>query len=72
MKVTATVKNIGDRAGKEVVQLYVVNEASWVAMPAHELRGFEKVSLAPGEATTVTFELDRRAFSWYNAANEQW
>lgn len=72
VKVTATVKNIGDRAGKEVVQLYVVNEASWVAMPAHELRGFEKVSLAPGEATTVTFELDRRAFSWYNAANEQW
>ncbi|KRN43647.1 beta-glucosidase [Limosilactobacillus ingluviei] len=72
VKVTATVKNIGDRAGKEVVQLYVVNEASRVAMPAHELRGFEKVSLAPGEATTVTFELDRRAFSWYNAANEQW
>jgi beta-glucosidase len=55
--VTAEVKNTGDRAGDEVVQLYIRDVVSSVTRPTMELRGFERVSLAPGETKTVTFTL---------------
>jgi beta-glucosidase len=55
--VTAEVKNTGDRAGDEVVQLYIRDLVSSVTRPTLELRGFERVSLAPGETKTVTFAL---------------
>ena len=60
-----TVRNIGSRAGKEIVQLYVSGRKSSVIRPLKELKGFEKVELKPDEAKKVMFRLDSRAFSYY-------
>lgn len=60
-----TVRNIGSRTGKEIVQLYVSGRKSSVIRPLKELKGFEKVELKPGEAKKVMFRLDSRAFSYY-------
>ena len=51
------VKNIGQRAGKEVVQLYVNDKVSSVATPVHRLRGFEKVEIQPGETKKITIKV---------------
>jgi beta-glucosidase len=59
------VKNSGERAGDEVVQLYVRYPDSKVERPVQELRGFQRVSLAPGESQTVTFTLDARQLAYY-------
>jgi len=56
-QVSAEVTNAGSRAGDEVVQLYIRDVVSSVTRPIKELRGFERVSLAPGEKKTVTFAL---------------
>ena len=56
-RVSVTVTNTGDRAGSEVVQLYIRDKFSAVTRPVKELKGFEKVVLQPGESKTVTFEL---------------
>ncbi len=55
--VSVTVRNTGDRAGKEVVQLYINDVASSVTTPVKLLKGFDKVALKPGESKTVTFKL---------------
>ena len=55
--VSVTVTNAGERAGSEVVQLYVRDDYSLVTRPVKELKGFEKVYLQPGESETVTFEV---------------
>jgi beta-glucosidase len=70
--VSATVKNTGKLAGKEVVQLYVGEKKPFQARPPKELKGFAKVSLQPGESETVTFTLDRRAFASYDAIRKDW
>jgi beta-glucosidase len=62
-RVTTSVTNTGGRAGDEVVQLYVHDRVSSVTRPVQELRGFERVSLAPGESKTVTFTLGPEALS---------
>lgn len=54
---SATITNTGDRAGEEVVQLYVRDLVGSVTRPVQELKGFEKVMLQPGEARTVRFTL---------------
>ena len=54
---SATVTNNGDRAGEEVVQLYVRDLVGSVTRPVQELKGFEKITLQPGESRTVTFTL---------------
>ena len=54
---SATVTNTGDRAGEEVVQLYVRDLVGSVTRPVQELKGFEKITLQPGESRTVTFTL---------------
>ncbi len=72
VKVRFTVTNSGQVAGKEVAQVYVANHVSRVEMPVKELRDFTKLALAPGESQTVTLTLPRRAFSYYNVAQEQW
>jgi beta-glucosidase len=61
--VTADVTNTGSRAGDEVVQLYIHDVVSSVTRPTKELRGFERVTLAPGEKKTVTFTLGPDALS---------
>ena len=70
--VTVRVKNTGPVAGAEVVQLYVADPEASVDRPAKELKGFQKVFLQPGEAKTVSFDLDRAALSWFDAGNHSW
>ena len=61
--VTCTVKNAGTVTGKEIVQLYVGAKDSPVYRPVFELKGFEKVELAPGESKNVQFTLEDRSFA---------
>lgn len=70
--VSTTVTNTGKRAGKEVVQLYIGQEKSSVERPARELKGFEKVSLAPGETKTVTFTVSPEDLMYYSEVNHAW
>ncbi|MCX7796656.1 MAG: glycoside hydrolase family 3 C-terminal domain-containing protein [bacterium] len=70
--VTVTVKNTGNLAGKEIVQLYVKDVQSSVIRPEKELKGFEKIELQPGEEKTITFTLDKRAFAYYNVDIKDW
>jgi len=65
INISLDVRNDGDRAGDEVVQLYVCYPDSKVARPAKELRGFQRVSLAPGESKTVTFTLEAHQLVYY-------
>ena len=60
VRVVATVENIGERAGEEVVQLYLRDVAASVRVPRHQLVGFARVDLAPGQAQEVTFEIEPR------------
>ncbi|MCD8511307.1 MAG: glycoside hydrolase family 3 C-terminal domain-containing protein [Bacillus sp. (in: Bacteria)] len=72
LEVTVSVKNIGDRFGKEVVQLYVADSESTIFRPKKELRSFAKVALEPGEVKQVSFTLDKRAFAYYNVELSDW
>lgn len=72
LTVSVDVRNAGDVAGKEVVQLYVRDEASRLDRPMQELKGYRKVSLKPGETRTVSFTLDKRALSAYDPARREW
>lgn len=72
LSVSVDVKNTGDCPGKEVVQLYVAPVNSEVPRPARELKGFEKVSLEPGEKKTVAFTMDDRSFAIWNADLHCW
>ncbi len=67
-KVTASmdVTNTGARAGDEVVQLYLNDPVASISQPVRRLRGFERVTLRPGERRTVTFTLDRSDFGFYD------
>ena len=65
--VSVDVRNTGARAGDEVVQLYVRDVLSSLTRPVKELKGFRRVTLAPGAAQTLEFELDREAFAFWNA-----
>ncbi len=69
---TVTVKNVGSRTGKTVVQLYVSDVQSTPIRPVRELKGFEKVELRPGETKQVTFTLDKRAFAYWNQEIHDW
>lgn len=66
------VTNTGSRAGKEAVQLYVSAPDSRVIRPVRELRGFDKIELAPGETKMVSFTLDKRAFAYWNTDIHDW
>ncbi|MFG1732119.1 beta-glucosidase [Paenibacillus sp. 843] len=72
LSVSVDVKNTGAQAGKEIVQLYVHDRESSVIRPDQELKGFHKVELAPGEAKTITFELDHRSFAYYDIELKDW
>lgn len=72
VQVSVKVKNIGNRAGKTVVQLYVEAPETEVIRPVRELRGFEKIFLETGEEKTVTFILGERAFAYWNTLIHDW
>lgn len=67
LQVEVTVRNVGERAGAEVVQLYLHDVQSSVNRRELELKAFEKVPLMPGEARRVVFELDARSFGVWNS-----
>ena len=69
---TVQVKNIGQRAGSETVQLYVHDVKASVDRPLKELKGFCKVSLQPGESKDVTITLGKDALSFYDEATAAW
>ncbi len=70
--VTVDVTNSGQRAGAEVVQLYVRDVKASVMRPPKELKGFAKIALQPGEIQTVSFSLDPRALSYYDDLAHRW
>jgi beta-glucosidase len=69
MTVSVTVTNTGNRRGAEVVQCYVGHRDARVVRPPKELKAFEKVWLDPGETTTVSLNLDQRAFAYWDPGN---
>jgi len=67
-----TLKNTGDLAGAEIVQLYVKDCQSTLFRPEKELKGFSKEYLEPGEARSIRLELDRRAFCCWDSGQQKW
>ena len=72
IRISADVTNTGDRAGAEVVQLYIGDEQSSLPRPGKELKGFQKVSLNPGQTQTVTFEITPGMLQYYDDAKGAW
>jgi beta-glucosidase len=72
--VTASIKvtNIGEVAGAEVVQLYLHDKIASVDRPAKELKGFDKVYLAPGESKIVSITLSKRDLSFWDVERNDW
>jgi len=66
IKVSVDVENTGRRAGDEVAQLYIRDVAASVTRPVRELRGFERITLRPGEKRTVEFRLTAEHLGFYN------
>ncbi len=72
MTASFDVTNTGSRPGAQVAQVYVGDPHSKVARPIRELKGFERVELAPGETKHVTVPLDARAFAYYDVPGKKW
>ena len=70
--VSIPVKNTGKREGKEIVQLYVSDKKSYLVRPMKELKGFQKVTLAPGEEKVVSFTIDKSALSFFDDKKHEW
>jgi beta-glucosidase len=66
VEVSVDVRNTGARAGDETVQVYVRDKIASVTRPIQQLRGFERVTLLPGEARTLKFTLGPRAFEMWD------
>ena len=70
--VSLTVMNTGSVAGTEIVQLYVAKKNGELFRPAKELKGFARVTLAPGEKQRITITLDDKAFRFWNVKANRW
>ena len=70
--VSLTVTNTGSVAGTEIVQLYTAKKNSELFRPAKELKGFARVTLAPGEKQRITIMLDDKAFRFWNVKANRW
>ncbi|MGA2184442.1 MAG: beta-glucosidase BglX [Bryobacteraceae bacterium] len=70
--VAVDVENTGSRAGDEVAQLYIHQQAGSASRPVRELKGFERITLAPGEKKTVHFTLGRNELSYWSSAEKKW
>ncbi len=70
--VNLKVRNTGSRAGAEVVELYVHDGHAKIDRPVHELKGFQRVELKPGESKAVQLTLDRSAFSYWDPTAKAW
>lgn len=69
---TITVKNTGKVAGKETVQLYIGDDKASVIRPTKELKGFQKVSLAPGESKEVSFQITEEHLQFFDETQHKW
>ncbi len=72
VSVTFDVTNSGARSGADVAEVFVGDRHAPVPRPVKELKGFAKVNLSPGETKSVTINLDRRAFSYYDVGKHAW
>lgn len=72
VKVSVTVRNTGAVAGDEVVQLYTHQRAGSTARPQRELKGFQRVHLAPGAETTLSFTLGRAELQFWSPVTRRW
>jgi beta-glucosidase len=70
LSVSADVKNTGSRAGEALPQLYIRLDGTSIAMPVRMLKGFQRLTLAPGESRKVTFDLDAETFAFWGAENK--
>jgi len=70
--VTLKVTNTGKRSGAEVVQLYIHDGHAKIDRPVHELKGFARVELAPGQSKTVQFNINRAALSYWSPDKKEW
>ena len=67
-----SIKNTGDREGAETVQLYIRDVKSSLPRPVKELKGFQKLTLAPGEQRDITFTIDKSMLSYYDDSKGEW
>ncbi|MCU1244716.1 MAG: Beta-glucosidase, partial [Acidobacteria bacterium] len=65
---SATIRNSGDRAGEEIVELYLADPVASVSRPVKELKGFQRVALQPGESRRVDFSITRRELQFWSGA----
>ena len=72
LTVTVAVTNTGSREGQEVVQLYIADKKSSLPRPVKELKGFQKVKLAPGETKNVSFTIEKDALSYFDDQKHAW
>lgn len=72
VRVRVTVTNTGERAGAEIVQVYVGDPAAQVLRPERELKAFAKVDLDPGESRELTFDLTARDLSYWHPVLRRW
>ncbi|MBI6116162.1 beta-glucosidase BglX [Salegentibacter maritimus] len=71
IEVSFSLKNTGEREGKEIAQLYIRDLVASTTRPVKELKGFKMVKLAPGESKTVTFQINGAMLQFYSA-NKKW
>ncbi|MEG2366019.1 MAG: glycoside hydrolase family 3 C-terminal domain-containing protein [Alistipes sp.] len=72
VNVSVTVTNTGNRAGAEVVQLYIADKQSSLPRPTKELKGFEKIHLEKGASQRVTFPIDVEMLKFYDDTKDEW
>jgi beta-glucosidase len=72
VEVSVDVENTGARPGDEVVQVYIHQQAGLASRPVRELKGFERVPLAPGEKKTVRVLLGKDQLSYWSASEKRW
>ena len=72
LEVSVDVKNTGSRTGDEVVQLYIHQQAGSASRPIRELKGFQRVTLGPGETKTVRFKLGPQDLRYWSASARDW
>ncbi|MBD3190278.1 MAG: glycosyl hydrolase [Candidatus Heimdallarchaeota archaeon] len=72
IEVSVDITNIGERAGGEVIQLYIQDDASTIERPLKELRGFEKIFLEPNESKIVKFNILNNDLAFYDVNKQSW
>ena len=72
IRLKVEVRNTGERAGAEVVQLYISDKDSSLPRPVKELKGFKKVYLAPGESSTVEFVISEEELQFFDDQQHKW